>query len=172
MNEHNERKLTRYLNNELGKFMSKEREEERTKDDDNVVFEIKKNAKISIYVMCFLILVVLPIASIKPIFVEGDGGLLIGNIIFILSAVYLLIGMKYEKIVYKNGTFRKKNIFGKTKVFKFDDVVKAKYQMNNGSGRVLLYTKNKKKLEIHSFHTNFDWLLKEIKIRNIDIYNK
>lgn len=144
----------------------------KTKDSDYVVFEVKKNAKLAIYIMCFLILIVLPIASIKPIFEDGDVGLLIGNIIFIFAAIYLLVGMKYEKIVYKNGVFKKKNIFGKTKVFRFDDVIKAKYQMNDGSGRILLYTKNKKKLEIHSFHTNFDWVLKEIKIRNIEIYNK
>lgn len=172
MNENNERIIARRLNSELSKFMSNDREEEKTKDLDNVVFEIKKNAKLAIYIMCFLILIILPIASIKPIFEEGNIELILGNLFFIPSGIYLLFGMKYERIVYKNGIFKKKNIFGKTKIYKLDDVIKAKYQMNNGSGRVVLYTKNKKKLEIHSFHTNFDWVLKEIKIRNIEIYNK
>lgn len=172
MNEFNERKLERYLNNQLHKFMSKEREEERTKDSDNVVFEIKKNAKLAIYIMCFLFIVVLPIASIKPIFEDGDGGLLIVNIIFMSLCIFLLFAIKREKIIYKNGIFKKQGLIGKTEFIKFDDIIKAKYQQGNGNARVLLYTKNKKKLEINSYQTNFDWVLKEIKIRNIEIYNK
>lgn len=171
MNEFNERKLERYLNNQLHKFMSKEREEEITKDSKNVVFKVKKNAKISIYVMCFLISVILPIASIKPIFEDGDGGLLILNIICIPVSIFLFIGTK-DEMVYKDGVFRWKTIFGKTKTYNFDDVIKAKYQEGNGSARIVLYNKDKKKLEFTSYHTNFDWVLKEIKIRNIEIYNK
>ena len=116
-------------------------------------------------------LVVLLIASIKPVFKEGNVEVIFANIIFIPAGIYLLIGTN-DEMVYKNGIFRWKNIFGKLRTFKFDDVVKAKYQSGNGSARIVLYTKNKKKLEFSSFHTNFDWVLKEIKIRNIEIYNK
>ena len=79
--------------------------------------------------------------------------------------------MKYQKIVYKNGVFKKKNIFGKTKIYKFDDVVRAKYSTSNYYSSVVLYTKNKRKLQFTSYQNNIDWVLKEIKIRNIDIYN-
>ena len=116
----------------------------------------------------------MPAALISELTKDGSVGLLsiIISIIFIILSIYLLLVMKYEKIIYKNGVFRKKNILGKTKIYNFDDVVRAKYKVNKNDGVVILYFKNKRKLEINSYQTNFDWVLKEIKIRNIEIYNK
>ena len=158
----------------VSKFMSKDRNEEQTMSSDVVIFEIKKNAKIILYIACFVFIVVIPAASISEMTKEGSVGLftLIINLIFIVLCVYLLLAMKNEKIISKNGIFRKKNIFGKTKIYNFNDVIRAKYKANNNDGIVILYFKNKRKLEINSYQTNFDWVLKEIKIRNIEIYNK
>ena len=105
MDEHSQRRLTKYLGTEVNKFMSKEREKEKTQDDKNGVFNVKKNAKIAIYIMCFFMLVVLPIASIKPIFKEGNIEVIFANIIFIPSGIYLLIGAR-DEMVYKDGIFR------------------------------------------------------------------
>lgn len=158
----------------VSKFMSRDRNEEKTMSSDVVIFEIKKNAKIIIYIACFVFIVVIPVASISELTKEGRIGLLtlIISLTFIMLSVYLLLAMKYEKIIYKNGVFRKKNILGKTKIYNFDDVIKAKYKVNKNDGVVILYFKNQRKLEINSYQTNFDWVLKEIKIRNIEIYNK
>lgn len=158
----------------VSKFMSKDRNEEKTTSSDIIIFEIKKNAKIVLYIACFALIVIMPAALISELTKDGSVRLLsiIISIIFIIISIYLLLVMKYEKIIYKNGVFRKKNILGKTKIYNFDDVVKAKYRINNNDGRVILYFKNKRKLEINSYQTNFDWVLKEIKIRNIEIYNK
>ena len=158
----------------VSKFMSKERDEEKTISSDVVIFEIKKNAKIVLYIACFALMIVMPAALISEISKDGSVGLLsiIISIIFIMLSIYLLLVMKYEKIIYKNGVFRKKNILGKVKKYNFDDVTRAKYKVNKNDGVVILYFKNKRKLEINSYQTNFDWVLKEIKIRNIEIYNK
>lgn len=61
--------------------------------------------------------------------------------------------------------------FGKKRIYKFDNVIKAKYKESHSYKNVILYTNNNKKLEICSYLTNFDWVLKEIKVRGIDIYN-
>jgi len=158
----------------VSKFMSKDRNEEKTTSSDIIIFEIKKNAKIVLYIACFALIVIMPTALISELTKDGSVGLLsiIISIIFTILSIYLILIMKYEKIIYKNGVFRKRNILGKTKIYNFDDVIRAKYKVNKNDGVVILYFKNKRKLEINSYQTNFDWVLKEIKIRNIEIYNK
>lgn len=157
----------------IKKFMSKSRdEEENITNSDVVVFILKKNAKLMLYISSFVFIIVFPAISINTIIKDKEIGLLICNIIMILIGIFLLYVIKYEKMIYKNGEFRNKNIFGKTRIYKFDDVIKAKYINGNNGKRIILYFKDNRKLPIESFHTNFDWVLKEIKIRKIEIYNK
>lgn len=153
------------------KFINKNRGEEETISSDYVVFKIKKNARIVLYITCFVFLVVMPVLSINTIIKDKEIGLLICNLFLIILSILSLLVIKYDKIVYKDGAFRKKNIFGKTRIYKFDDVIKVKYMTNKNDSFLTLYFKNNRKLQMHSYYTNFDWVLKEIKIRKIEIYN-
>ena len=163
--------ITSILGTIIAKFINKDRSDEKTINSDTIVFEIKKNAKIVLYIACFVFLIVLPFLSINTIIKDREIGLLIFNLFFITLAILLLLVMKYDKIIYKNGVFRKKNIFGKTRIYKFDDVISVKYQTNKNDSMITFYLKNNKKFIMHSYYTNFDWILKEIKIRKIEIYN-
>ena len=152
-------------------FMSRSDKKEKIENSDVIVFDFKKNIKIVLKILCFFLMIVLPAFCIRTIIEEKNIGVLIFCIVCILYSLILLIIMKYKKIIYKNGVFKKKNIFGKTKIYKFDEVVRAKYSTSNYYSSVVLYTKNKRKLQFTSYQNNIDWVLKEIKIRNIDIYN-
>ena len=152
-------------------FMSKSEKTEKTENSDIIVFDFKKNTKIVLKILCFFLMIVLPAFCIRTIIEEKNIGVLIFCIVCILYSLILLIIMKYQKIIYKNGVFKKKNIFGKTKIYKFDEVVKAKYSTSNYYSSVVLYTKNKRKLQFTSYQNNIDWVLKEIKIRDIEMYN-
>jgi len=152
-------------------FMSRSDKKEKIENSDVIVFDFKKNTQIVLKILCFFLMIVLPIFCMSTIIEEKNIGALIFCIVCILYSLILLIIMKYQKIVYKNGIFKKKNIFGKTKIYKFDDVVRAKYSTSNYYSSVVLYTKNKRKLQFTSYQNNIDWVLKEIRIRNIDIYN-
>lgn len=156
----------------ITKFINKDIGDDNITGSDVVVFQIKKNAKIVLYIVCFVFLFVMPALSINTIIKDREIGLLIVNLFLIILAILSLLVVKYDKIIYKNGIFRKKNIFGKTRIYKFDDVVRVKYSANEKDSYLTLYLKNNKKLEIHSYYTNFNWVLKEIKIRKIEIYNK
>lgn len=83
----------------VSKFMSKDRDVEKATSSDVVIFEIKKNAKIVLYIACFVFIVVLPAATISELTKEGRIGLvsLIINLIFIILSIYLLLVMKNEK---------------------------------------------------------------------------
>ena len=163
--------ITSILGGIVAKFINKDRDEEKVTSSSVVVFEIKKNAKIVIYIACFVFLIVMPALSINTIIKDKEIGLLIFNLLLIILAILLLLVMKYDKIIYKNGVFRKKNIFGKTRIYKFDDVINVKYKTNRNDSMITFYLKNNRKFEMHSYYTNFDWVLKEIKIRKIEIYN-
>jgi len=152
-------------------FMSRSDKKEKIENSDVIVFDFKKNIKIVLKILCFFLMIVLPIFTMRTIIEEKNIGVMIFCIVCILYSLLLLIVMKYQKIVYKNGVFKKKNILGKTKIYKFDEVVRAKYSTSNYYSSVILYTKNKEKLQFTSYHNNIDWVLKEIKIRNIEIYN-
>lgn len=156
----------------ITKFINKDSGDDNITGSDVVAFRIKKNAKIVLYIVCFVFLFVMPALSINTIIKDREIGLLIVNLFLIILAILSLLVVKYDKIIYKNGIFRKKNIFGKTRIYKFDDVVRVKYSANEKDSYLTLYLKNNKKLEIHSYYTNFNWVLKEIKIRKIEIYNK
>lgn len=154
------------------KFMSKKQKNEDIIDSDIIIFQPKKNAKIISYIMCFILIIIFPLVSLKTIIKDKETALLIVNLISIFFGVCLLLATKYDVTTYENGVFKKKNIFGKTKVYQFTDVVKAKYINNDVAGSITLYFKNKKKLEFNSFETNCNWLLNELEKRNIDICNK
>ena len=133
----------------------------------------KKNVKIVTTIIGLLSIIVFPSLAIATI-IKGntdEAELIIIGAVFLIMGLYILIGMKYQKIIYKDGKFIKKNIFCKKRIYRFDNVIKAKYKENNSYKSIILYTTNNKKLVIYSYLTNFDWVLKEIKIRGINIYN-
>ena len=70
------------------KFMSKARDEEKKTNSDIIVFEIKKNAKLVLYIACFVFLVILPAASINLIIKDKDIGLLIFNFLLLYLSIY------------------------------------------------------------------------------------
>lgn len=157
-------------------FMNKNNKSDNLYNSDDSDFKIldcKRNVKIVMTTISLLSIIVFPLLSIITIIKDNtdETELIIISTLFLIAGLFVLIGMKYQKIIYKDGKFIKKSIFGKKRIYKFDNVIKAKYKENNSYKSVTLYTNNNKKLEICSYLTNFDWVLKEIKIRGIDIYN-
>lgn len=157
-------------------FMNKTNKNDNLYNSDDPNFKIldcKKNVKIVMTTIGLLSIILFPVLSIITISKDNtdEAELIIISVVFLIMGLFLLIGMRYQKIIYKDGRFIKKNIFGRKKIFKFDDVIKAKYKSNNAYNSIILYTNKNRKLEINSYLTNFDWVLKEIKIRHIDIYN-
>lgn len=160
----------------LTAFMNKDNKSDDLYNSDEPNFKIldcKKNVKIVTTIIGLLSIIVFPSLAIATI-IKGNTDeteLIIIGAVFLIMGLYILIGMKYQKIIYKDGKFIKKNIFCKKIIYRFDNVIKAKYKENNSYKSIILYTNNNKKLVIYSYLTNFDWVLKEIKIRGIDIYN-
>lgn len=157
-------------------FMNKTNKNDNLYNSDDPNFKIldcKKNVKIVMTIVGLLSIIVFPSLSIATIIKDNtdEVELIIISAVFLIAGLFILIGMKYQKIIFKDGKFIKKSIFGKKRIYKFDNVIKAKYKENNSYKSVILYTNNNKKLVIYSYLTNFDWVLKEIKVRGIDIYN-
>lgn len=148
-----------------------------TKDSDDknvnkniIILDCKKSVKIIMTIFGIIEVSLLPILCILSI-IKGN---IINRELFILGILFLpfglitLIGMKYQKIIYKDGTFIKKNVFGKEKKYKLIDAIKVTY-VKNFFDTITLFYDNNKKLEITSFLTNVNLVLGEMKSKNINI---
>ena len=154
-------------------FMKKDKNEDTINDNDVVVLDCKKNVKIVMTIVSLFGIIVFPIVPVI-LYIQKEPDVvpfIIMSLIFFIFGLYLLIGMKYQKIIYNNGTFIKKNFLGKSKKYKFDNVVRAKYKRNGWFDSIILYDSQKRKLEINSYLTNFNTILKEMKIRHIEFNN-
>ena len=167
--------ITGFIISLLIAFMRKDndKDKEYLNNSDIIVLDCKKNVKTVMTLVGWFAIIFFPALSLITIIKDDTDAieLIVMSTFFLLAGSYLLIGMKYQKIIYKNGSFVKKNILGKNKIYSFNDVVRAKYKSNNAIETIILYTNENKKLEINSYLTNFDWVLKEIKKRNIEIHN-
>ena len=154
-------------------FMKKGKDEENMSESGIIVLDCKKNVKIVMTIVSLFGIVIFPIIPVI-LYIQKEPDLvpfIIMSLIFFIFGLYLLIGMKYQKIIYNNGSFIKKRLIGKERILKFDDVVNAKYKKNGWYDSIILYDYQNKKFEINSYLTHFHTILKEMKIRHIDIYN-